>query len=1046
MADFFIGRPVFALVVAIAVSLAGLLSVYRLPITQYPEVAPPAIQISGFYPGSSPGNIQDTVIQIIEQQMTGLDGFRYMSSASTATGNFDLIITFNQGVDPDIAQIQVQNKLQLAMPLLPSEVQAQGVAVSKHQKSYMLILSLYSEDGSIPYDELADYLVSNIKEPVARTKGVGEVLVWASQYAMRVWLDPEALFSYHLVPADVVAAIENQNVQIAAGQLGGLPTRDGVRLNASVLSKSRFTAPEQFEKILLKINPDGSQVRLKDVGTVALGSESYSYTSTFNGHPGAVMAVRLAPDGNILEATRAVEGTIRELEPQFPPGARVAFSNQIAPTVQASIRSIAVTLGEAVLLVSLVMWIFLQNIRTTVIATLTIPVVLLGTFSVFAVFGLTINIITLLALILAIGLLVDDAIVVVENVERIIGEEGLSPVDATRKSMKQLQSALVGIALVISAVFFPMIFFSGSTGAIYRQFSIAIIAAMGLSVFIALSLTPALCATILQGRGMGKPPGRFFARFNSGLRTITDAYTATVSNSFIYKMQYVVMFLFVVSLIFFFYPKLQTAFLPNEDQGLMSCMVELPPNVSIEQTRAVVAEISDYFLTEERDTVYSIVGVAGFSYAGQGQNVGQVWLTLLPFERRKTDRQSVFALAERARKKFMTMPSAKFQPIIPASITELGNSSGFNFFLQDKGNLGHAALMEAKGHFLQEGWSNPSIGAIWTNSLPDQPQYRIDIDDERALTTVPDLSEVHSTLSIAWGAAYVNNFVHNGRLKKVYVQAAEDSRISPDDFQRWHVRSAGGEMVPFSSFASGEWTMGPPKLERFNGYPAVEFLGFGKPGVSTGEAMNIVSEIAGPLPKGFRLSFTGLSYEEIQAGSQAFALYSLSLLAVFLSLAALYESWIVPFSIFAITPFGILGALSAMLLAGLPGDVYFQVGVLVVLGVSAKNAILLVEFAHTMFSRDKKPLTKAVITAASVRLRPILMTSAAFILGVFPLVFASGASSASQKSLGTSVVGGTVFATLLVVVFVPLLYSIIATLISRSNICGSAPRDSPGDT
>lgn len=1028
MSHFFIERPIFAWVVALTIMLGGILSIHNLPITQYPDVAPPAIMVSGFYPGSSPQNTQDTVVQVIEQHMTGLDGFRYMSSSTTTTGNFDLILTFHQGVDPNIAQVQVQNKLQLAMPMLPQEVQAQGVAVSKYQMSFMLILSLYSEDGSIPYDTLADYLVSNITEPIARTEGVGEILVWASQYAMRIWLDPEALYQYKLVPSDVVAAIKSQNVQISAGQLGALPTRKGVQLNASVISKSRFSQPEQFENILLKVHTDGSQVRLKDVAEVELGSESYSYTNTFNGKPGATMAVRLAPDGNILEATAAVKATVKELDPQLPPSAHIVFSNEIAPVVQGSIQAIVITLIEAIILVSLVMWLFLQNIRTTLITTLTIPVVLLGTFVILTVFGLTINIITLFALILTIGLLVDDAIVVVENVERLIVEEKLSPIEATKLSMEQLQGALVGIGLVISAVFFPMAFFSGSTGIIYRQFSVTIIGAMALSVFIALTFTPALCATLLKPHDQKKSMPRFFVRFNTTFHSLTERYATAVSHSLGNTKRYLLVFCVVIGLILLLYPRLPTAFLPNEDQGLMACMIELPPNSSIERTQAVVAEIAQYFVEDEKETVQSIVGVSGYSYAGQGQNVGNAWLTLRPFKNRKEEHKSVFALAERAAAKFATIPDAKVQIIIPASITELGNSSGFNFFLQDRANLGHEALMTARWQVLSKAWQDPRLAAAWTNNLQDEPQYYIHIDDEKAHMGVTSLMSINEAFSIAWGGAYVNDFIHNGRLKKVYVQGKDNARISTDDFKRWHVRTTQGEMASFSSFAQGEWIMGPPKLDRFNSYPAIEFLGFGMPWVSTGNAMSIMEEYVEELPDGFRMSFTGLSYEEIQAGSQVASLYTLSLLIVFLCLAALYESWTVPFSILIIMPFGVLGAILATAMRGMSNDVYFQVGILTVMGLSAKNAILIVEFAHTMVTQEGVPLFEAVVRAAKMRLRPIIMTSTAFILGVFPLALATGASSTSQQSLGTSVVGGTAFATFLAIFFVPLMYSLIARL------------------
>lgn len=1028
MSNFFIDRPVFAWVVVILIMLAGLLAIKNLPVAQYPEVAPPAISVAGIYPGASPQNVQDTVVQTIEQQMTGLDGFRYMSASTAADGSFNLIVTFDQGVDSDIAQVQVQNKLQLALPMLPIEVQAQGISVTKHQMSFMLIIALYCEDGSLTYEELSDYLVSNIKDPLARTEGVGEAIVWASQFAMRIWLNPEKLYSYQLVPSDVVEAIENQNVQISAGQIGGKPTKKDVLLNASIISKSRFTSIEEFEEILLKVNDDGSQVRLKDVASIELGSETYGISGKYNGYPAANMALRLSTDGNIIEATKAVMDTIEDLKPQFPAGAKIAYTNEIAPTVQDSINSVLRTLTHAIILVFLVMWLFLQNLRTTLIPTLTIPVVLLGTFAVIYSFGMTINIITMFALILTIGLLVDDAIVVVENVERLIHEEKLSPKEATRKSMGQLQGALVGIGLVISAVFFPMAFFTGSTGAIYRQFSITIIAAMLLSVFTALSFTPALCASFLQSHDVPRRTNAFFDKFNDLFQKSSNFYTRTVGKSLSQSKRYFLIFLVILGIIIALYPQLQSSFLPDEDQGLVSIMIELPPNSTEDRTMAVVDEISNYFTTEEKDIVRSVIGVTGFSYAGQGQNVGMAFLTLRSFDTRKDYSQSVYALVERASARFASIPDAQVQPLIPPSITELGNAAGFNFFLQDRAALGHEKLMEARDSLLRLVWSDPDIAAAWTNSLPYQPQYFVHIDDEKVRSGISSLAEINQAMSIAWGSAYVNDFVHNGRLKKVYVQGDYSSRAEASDFDRWHLRSKEGDMIPFSSFMTGEWIMGPPKMERYNGFPAVEFLGFGAHGVSSGAAMNKMSQLADQLPEGLRLSFTGLSYEEIQAGDQTFALYSLSLLIVFLCLAALYESWIVPISVMLIMPFGVLGALALTFLRGHANDVFFQVGILTVIGLSAKNSILIVEFAHHMYVEGKVKLKEAVVEAAKLRLRPILMTSLAFILGVSPMMLASGASSASQQSLGTSVVGGTFFATFLAIFFVPLFYYTIARL------------------
>ncbi len=1031
MSEFFIKRPIFAWVIAILIILAGIMSIFMLPITQYPDVAPPAIQVNGMYPGASARTVQDTVVQVIEQQMNGLDGFRYMNSSSTSDGGFSIIVTFEQGTNPDIAQVQVQNKLQQATPLLPLEVQSQGIGVTKYQSSFMLIFALYCDDGSLEEGDIADYLSSSLKDTLSRVNGVGTVDVWGTQYSMRIWLKPDRLYSYNLMPQDVIGAIESQNVQVSSGQVGGLPAQDGTQISATIVAKSRLTTAEQFRDILLKVNHDGSQVRLRDVAEVELGNEHYSFSTRLNGYPGVGMGLRLAPGENILETTKAVKDAIEEIKPHFPAGLKIAYVSEIAPIVRASIQSVIQTLLEAIVLVFLVMWLFLQRFRITLIPTLAVPVVLLGTFAVLSLFGFTINVITMFAMVLAIGLLVDDAIVVVENVERLMEEEKLSPREATLKSMKQIQGALVGIGLVISAVFFPMVFFGGSTGVIYRQFSVTIIAAMSLSVLIAVVFTPALCASMLRPASEHRKVLFFFRWFNGLFSFTTNRYAAAVGYILRRGKRFIAVFLVLVALIAVLYPKMPTAFLPTEDQGEMSVLVELPQNATMQRTQAVMKQISDYILEEEKDTVQTFMTVTGFSLAGMSQNSGMVFLSMKPFEERQGEGQDVFSVVERATQKFATINEARITPLIPPSISDLGNVAGINFFLQDRAGIGHEKLAEARDRFLGMAYESGVFSAVWPNTLPDEPQYHVTIDDEKARTLSTSLTDVNSTMSIAWGSAYVNDFVDRGRVKKVYVQGEKSARNTPSDLDKWHVRNTLGRMVPFTAFSSGEWTIGSPKLARYNGFDGVEFLGMGGEGVSTGVAMGKIEELAGKLPPGVGLSFTGLSYEERQAGNQAFMLYGLSLLIVFLCLAALYESWSVPAAVMMVVPFGVLGAIAATLLRGLSNDVYFQVGMLTVMGLSAKNAILIVEFAKDKYENEGKSLFEAAVLAARMRLRPIIMTSMAFVLGVLPLTLAHGASSVSQQSLGTSVMGGTLAATFLAIFFVPLFYVAVAGLSRR---------------
>lgn len=1032
MSAFFIDRPIFAWVTAILTALAGIAVLLRIPVTQYPDVAPPAIAIYGTYPGASAQTVQDTAVQVIEQQMNGLDGFRYMNSSSTADGSFNIVVTFDQGTDPDIAQVQVQNKLQLAAPLLPAEVQAQGMSVIKSQVSYMLIVALYCDDGSLSENDLSDYMNSHLKETLARVSGVGYIEVWGMQYAMRIWLKPDRLYSFSLMPQDVVAAVREQNVQVSSGQIGGLPTEKGVPISATVIAKSRLTSVDQFREILIKVNEDGSQVRLKDVADVELGNENYSFSTRVNGHEGVGMGLRLATGANILETTKAVKKTIGELKPHFPKGAKIAYVNEIAPIVRASIASVVETLAEAVFLVFLVMWLFLQRFRITLIPTLAVPVVLLGTFAVLWAFGFTVNVITMFAMVLAIGLLVDDAIVVVENVERLMAEEGLSAREATKKSMNQIQGALVGIGLVISAVFLPMAFFGGSTGVIYRQFSITIISAMGLSVFVALTFTPALCASMLRPASENSKGFFLFRWFNGIIRFGTNGYVAGVGRALRRRFRFLTLFALLIALVVFLYPKMPTSFLPVEDQGELYVIVELPPNASMERTRKILDRIMDYFLREEAATVETVMSVAGFSFSGTSQNSGMFFITLKPFDQRSEKGQDVFSAVERASRYFSGIREAKVTPMIPPSITELGNVAGFDFFLLDRAGLGHEKLIEAQNRLLGAAYASGTFEAIWPSTLPDEPQYKVTIDEEKARTLSASLADVNDVMSIAWGSAYVNDFIDRGRVKKVYLQGEPLSRIAPDDFNKWFVRNSMGDMVPFAAFSSGEWIAGSPKLARYNGLPGIEFLGMGKPDVSSGDAMKKIETLVGELPNGIDLSFTGLSFEERRAGNQALYLYAVSLLIVFLCLAALYESWSVPVAVLLAVPFGVLGAIAATLGRGLSNDVYFQVGLLTVMGLASKNAILIVEFAKNIHENEGKPLAEAALLAARIRLRPILMTSMAFVLGVLPMAVAHGAGSVSQQSLGTSVIGGTLAATFLAIFFVPLFYVMIAGIFQRS--------------
>ncbi len=1032
MAKFFIDRPVFAWVIAIIIMLAGALSIMRLPISQYPRIAPTTISITAAYPGASPKTLEDTVTQVIEQKMNGLDNLSYMSSTSDTTGAAIITLTFDSNTDPDIAQVQVQNKLALATPLLPQEVQRQGITVAKSVKNFLVVLGFVSDDGSMNGGDLTDYVSTYIMDAISRVNGVGEANVFGAQYAMRIWLDPDKLFTYRLTPADVKAAIQAQNSQISAGQVGGTPSVKGQQMNFTILSQSRLESAAQFENVLLRVNTDGSAVRLKDVARCELGSESYDRLSRFNGKPAAGLAVKLATGANALDTVNAVHKAVDALSKTMPQGMRVVYPYDTTPFVRASLEEVVKTLLEAVLLVFLVMYLFLQNMRATIIPTIAVPVVLLGTFGAMAAFGFSINTLTMFGVVLAIGLLVDDAIVVVENVERIMTEEGLSPKEATKKSMGQITGALVGIALVLSAVFIPMAFISGSSGVIYRQFSLTIVSAMLLSVVVALVLTPALCATFLKPAHKGGHMAQhgFFGVFNRLFDASSKKYRNNVSGLLKRHKRVLLAYVFILAGLVVLFMRLPSSFLPEEDQGILFSMVQLPTGATQESTLEVLKTIEHHFLVEEKDSVKSMFTVAGFSFAGSGQNAGLAFVQLKDWGERKGAGNSAQAIAGRAMKSFAQIKSAMGFAFTPPAVMELGNASGFDLYLLDRAGLGHAALMQARNQLLGMAAKSPVLMAVRPNGQEDTPQYQIDIDQAKSGAFGLSTADINDTLSTALGGSYVNDFLDRGRVKKVFVQGDAPFRMMPEDINRWHVRNSQGGMTPFSAFATGRWTYGSPRLERYNGFPAVEILGMPAPGKSSGEAMRTLESMAAQLPPGIALEWTGLSHQERVSGSQAPALYAISILVVFLCLAALYESWSVPTAVILVVPLGIVGAVLATFGRGLTNDVYFQVGLLTTIGLAAKNAILIVEFAKAQVEMGHE-LLAATMEAARLRLRPILMTSLAFILGVLPLAISTGAGSGSQKAIGTGVIGGMLTATVLGIYFVPVFFVLVYSFAAR---------------
>ena len=1036
MPRFFINRPVFAWVIAIMVMLIGLLAIKTLPVSQYPPIAPPQITINAMYPGASAQTVQDTVTQIVEQKLNGIDNLIYMSSTSDSAGAVAINLTFKAGTDPNIAQVQVQNKLQLATPLLPQIVQRQGIQVVKSTRNFLLIIGLVSEDGSMDRNALTDYAVSNVQDIVSRVEGVGELQMFGSQNAMRIWLNPTKLNNYHITTNDVIAALQAQNTQVSAGQFGGNPAAPGQQLNATITARTLLQTVEQFDAIILRTNSDGSTVTLKDVAESKIGTENYDVLARYKGKPVGGMAIRLAAGANALDTSNRIKSKMEELSKYFPVGMKVVYPYDTTPFVKISIEEVVKTLVEAVFLVFVIMFIFLQNIRATLIPTIAVPVVLLGTFGVLSACGFSINTLTMFALVIVIGLLVDDAIVVVENVERIMSEEGLSPRDATIKSMGQITSALWGIATVLTAVFLPMAFFGGSTGVIYRQFSITIISAMILSVLLAMTLTPALCATLLKPVAKGHTPGEsgwfkgVFSKFNKWFDRRRKQYEGIVGRSFDKPLRYLVLYGAIVAGMVFLFLRLPTAFLPDEDQGFIICQIQLPAGATMERTLKVIEQLEQHFQEKEQKTVEAVITVAGFSFAGRGQNMGLAFVRLKDWKLRQTPDLKAPAIAGRAMGAFSHIKDGLAFAFSPPAVVELGQANGFDFMMQDRGGIGHEKLMEARNQLLGMAMKNPKLIAVRPNGQDDSPQFKLDIDDVRAGALGVSLADINSVLATAWGSSYVNDFIENGRVKKVYLQADAQYRMLPEDIGRWYVRNSSGEMVPFPAFATASWKYGSPRLERYNGLPSVEIMGQAKPGISTGEAMSEMEKMAAKLPEGVGFEWTGLSYEEKNAGAQAPALYAISLLVVFLSVAALYESWTIPFVNMLMIPLGLVGAITAVTLRVLPNDVYLQIGLLTTIGLSTKNAILIIQFIKDQMHQGHD-LVEATLAAVRIRLRPVIMTSLAFFFGTLPLALTRGAGAAAQNAIGTAVTGGLLSATFIDLLFIPFFFVLVSRLFTK---------------
>ncbi|CAI2431583.1 Multidrug-efflux transporter MexB [Serratia liquefaciens] len=1035
MAQFFIRRPVFAWVIAIIIMLCGLMSINSLPISQYPDVSPPQISISATYPGADAETLENSVTQVIEQQLTGLDGLLYFSATSSSDGSVSINVTFDQGTDPDIAQVQVQNKVQQAESRLPTEVTAQGVTVKKSQSSFLLIVGLYDETDKASMADISDYLVSNIQDPLSRIEGVGDVQVFGSEYAMRIWLDPTKLASFSLMPSDVSTAIEAQNTQVSAGKVGDLPSGADQQLTATVKAQSRLQTPEQFRNIILKSDSSGALVRLGDVARVELGNEDYSSSARLNGHPASGIAVKLAAGANALNTAKLVKAKVAEYQTSMPNGYKVAYPKDSTDFINISIEEVVKTLIEAVVLVVIVMFVFLQNLRTTLIPTITVPVVLLGTFGVLAAFGYSINTLTLFGMVLAIGLLVDDAIVVVENVERVMREEKLPPREATEKSMKEITGALVGIAMVLSAVFLPMAFFGGSTGVIYRQFSVTIVASMVLSVILALTLAPALCATLLKPAHDDLTDKGLLGKFNRGYNRLQEKYADKVARVIHSPMRYLLLYGLLLIAAAVMYMRLPTGFLPNEDQGVVMVQYTLPAGATDARTSAVSDAVKDYFLTDEKANVSTIFTINGFGFSGSGQNAGMAFVSLKDWSQRPGNANTADAIAKRAMAHFATIRDAQVFSMSPPAIDGFGQSDGFTFELQAKGATTRAELQVMRDQIIAAAGKNPSLSAVRANTLPDTPQLQVDIDNDKLQALGLSAGDVSSTLTSAFGSTYINDFIDRNRVKKVYMQGDVEYRSKPEDLDKWFVRgtsSSTTSMTPFSAFASSHWIYGPENLSRYNGLSSFEITGEGAPGTSSGTAMDEMEKLASQFSSASSFSWSGLSYQERLTSGQAASLYAISLVVVFLCLAALYESWSIPFAVMMVVPMGVVGSLLAITLRGLENDIYFQVALLTIIGLSAKNAILIVEFAEENYQRGEA-LIAAAVEASRMRLRPILMTSLAFSAGVLPLAVSSGAGANSRIAIGTGIIGGTITATLLAIFFVPLFYVLVRRMFSRKT-------------
>ncbi|PVE52733.1 hydrophobe/amphiphile efflux-1 family RND transporter [Arthrobacter sp. TPD3018] len=1050
MARYFIDRPIFAWVIAIVMMLAGAIAIRSLPVAQFPEIAPPAVAITASYPGADAETLERTTTQIIEQQLKGIDNLRYFSSSSSSAGTVTITLTFEQGTNPDIAQVQVQNKLQAATPLLPQEVQRQGIQVTKSSASFLLVVGLVSTDGSHSNTDLSDMVVSKFQDPISRVSGVGELQVFGAQYAMRIWLDPIKLNSYALTVADVTSAVQAQNAQVSAGQIGAQPAPKSQMLNATVSVQSRLQTPEQFGAIRLKTTTAGAVVRLRDVARVELGAENYGFDVQYNGKPASGFGVRLAAGANALDTVELVKARAQEIGKTLPADVKVIYPYDTTPFVRLSVEQVIHTLIEAVVLVFLVMFLFLQNWRATLIPTIAVPVVLLGTFAVMAVAGFTINTLTLFGMVLAIGLLVDDAIVVVENVERLIVTEHLSPKDAARKSMDEISGALIGIGLVLSAVFLPMAFFGGSTGVIYRQFSITIVSAMVLSVMVALILTPALCATILKPHDPNKAEGngpfaRFFRWFNDRFERGQQKYEGGVKRTARSWKRSLLVYALIVGGMVLVFTRLPSGFLPDEDQGTVLALVQGPAGATSARTDKGLTLVRDHFLKAEGANVAGVFTINGFSFAGQGQNAGLVFVNLKPWDERSGADNKAQAIVGRAMGAFSQYKDGLIFALVPPAVQELGNATGFDAQLVDTGGIGHEKLVQARNMMLGMAMQDKRLAQVRPLSLDDAPQLKVKIDEDKARALGLDLADVNSTIATAWGGGYINDFIDRGRVKRVYVQADAPYRLSPEDVGDLYVRNGTGQMVPFTAFATLEWANAPVQLTRYNGQPAMQLQGSPGAGLSTGAAMQAMEEIHAKLPPGTALEWTGLSFEERLSGGQAPALYGLSLLIVFLCLAALYESWSVPISVMLVVPLGVLGAVLAAWLTGLNNDIYLQVGLITTIGVSAKNAILIVEFAEERINEGMRPFDAAV-EAAKLRLRPILMTSLAFIFGVLPLAISTGAGAGGQNAIGRAVVGGMLSATLLAIFFVPMFFVVVLRLFGHGHDGKRPVEDRPHDS